>query len=597
MTEPGGVPPPFTMGAEADCERHWSLAEWLMLALVLAPFVVGFFAVVFGVGSDYHALADNAINELRVRDIGHYSVLLGPFSRDGWSHPGPAMYYALVLPYRLLGSNSSSMLAGTLVINGIASGSSVVVARRIGGRPAMAVFAFSISIVVANLGAGLVRDPWNPYLTVLPFALLFAAAWGLAIGRTWYLPLVAFVATFEVQTHIGYLPIAGAIVAWSLVGWIATWNRCRSQADPASDRRVTPLLLPTLATIVLLGVMWAPPIVDQIGGSGNLDTARAYFTRDTPTRGLRAGYRAVAEAYTVTPDWLLGAAPPGEFSGEPLSVLHPQWPLLAAIFLAIAALSWKRQSRAIRQLAIGLTVAAAISVAALARTPGLIYDYRLRWLWLLGALTFATTVWMAVRAWIHARRAIAVVAACVGAILLVTGSAGVVSATSTDVPDATYVARMATLSRQTLAQVRPGPGTVVVRPASFLGYLYLSGLVLQLEEAGVRVRVDDNPVDRLSFGAHRVHGGEPVRSVLSIAVDESVDRVGALPGQREIAYWGAESRTRRTADAKLLARLYIRARSGDRSKSLQDQINRVVARRAAIAVFESRSPSSTAKAG
>ncbi len=590
MTETRSAAALAPMTAPAESDPGWGPAEWFMIGVVLAPFVVGFFAVVFGVGSGFHALADNAINELRVRDIGHYSVLIGPFSRNSWSHPGPAMYYALALPYRLLGRDSSAMLAGALMINGATSVGAVVVARRVGGRAAMAVFAFSISIVVANLGAELVRNPWNPYLTVLPFALMFAAAWGLAIGRTWYLPLVAFVATFEVQTHIGYLPIAGAIALWSLVAWALARRRDRLGADPARGRNA-PILGPLLATVVVLGVMWAPPVIDQISGAGNLDNARAFFTRDTPTRGLDAGYRVVAEAYTVTPDWVLGADAPGQFSGEPLSVLHPQWPFLAAIFLGALTLTWRRQSRAVRQLAIGLSVAAVISVIALARTPGPIYDYRLRWLWLLGALTLATTVWMAARAWIHARRAITVLVACVGAVLLVTGAASVVAATSTGVPDATYVRRMDTISREVLARVRPAPGTVIVRPASFPGYFYVSGLVLRLEDSGVRVRVDDNPVDRLSFGAHRVYRGGPLRSVLSIAVDESVDRLRAQPDQREIAYWGAESRARRAADASLLARLYVRAQSGDRSPSLQRRINQVITRRAAVAVFESRPPS------
>ena len=202
----------------ADQHRRWTTTDWLVLALLVVPFVVGMVAVLVGVGPDFHGFGDNALNEMRIRDLGTHSVLLGPYSRDAWNHPGPAMFYALFLPYRLLGSHSSGLLVGALLINGVSVAGTFSIARRLGGRTLALLIALALSVLMLNLGAEFLRNPWNPDVTVLPFALLFIASWGLAVGRVWLLPIVALVASFCVQTHIGYLLPAAVLVAWGCVG-------------------------------------------------------------------------------------------------------------------------------------------------------------------------------------------------------------------------------------------------------------------------------------------------------------------------------------------------------------------------------------------
>ena len=75
------------------------------------------------VGDDYLPSADQAWIELQIRDIGRRSVLLGPYSRFGWFHPGPILYYLLWLPYRITGSTGASLAFAALTLN-------AVVARR-----------------------------------------------------------------------------------------------------------------------------------------------------------------------------------------------------------------------------------------------------------------------------------------------------------------------------------------------------------------------------------------------------------------------------------------------------------------------------------
>ncbi|MFI5372597.1 MAG: hypothetical protein ACHQ52_13660, partial [Candidatus Eisenbacteria bacterium] len=111
--------------------KQWAVPAAIGLALV--PFVASAIALVAGVGGDYHPQADQALIEMQIRDIGHLPVLLGPYSRFGWFHPGPALFYVLWLPYRLTGSSSASIQFAALVVNGAAVVGIALVARRRGG--------------------------------------------------------------------------------------------------------------------------------------------------------------------------------------------------------------------------------------------------------------------------------------------------------------------------------------------------------------------------------------------------------------------------------------------------------------------------------
>jgi len=75
--------------------------EHLIVAFVAAPFLVAAVAIAIGPHAGSEFVGDNALSQLRIADVGHHAVLLGPYARDGWSHPGPAMYFLLALPYQL----------------------------------------------------------------------------------------------------------------------------------------------------------------------------------------------------------------------------------------------------------------------------------------------------------------------------------------------------------------------------------------------------------------------------------------------------------------------------------------------------------------
>jgi hypothetical protein len=221
----------------ATRRRAWRIAEapwlwWAALAVAALPFVASAVAVFLGVGGDYHPGGDVASTELRIRDVGHHAVLVGPFSRDGWHHPGPALYYVLALPYRLLGSSPSALAAGTLAVNALSVVGMAAVAKRRGGTPLLLCTLLACALMVRALGFGFLAMAWNPWITVLPYGLLVMLTWSMVCGDRWALPLAALVATFVVQTHVGYvvmaLPLVGFGSVWLLVGTLREARAARA---------------------------------------------------------------------------------------------------------------------------------------------------------------------------------------------------------------------------------------------------------------------------------------------------------------------------------------------------------------------------------
>src|SRR6478735_9221392 len=143
---------PDGVDAHVPVDR-WRRAYPLALALVLLPFAVAIVATLLDGG--HTAFADRALMELRIRDVGFHPVTIGLYSRDGWAHPGPFVYYLLAVPYRLLGADMNALMVGSLVINAAALAAMGVVAKRVGGLGAALVVLVAGSAVARALGMGL----------------------------------------------------------------------------------------------------------------------------------------------------------------------------------------------------------------------------------------------------------------------------------------------------------------------------------------------------------------------------------------------------------------------------------------------------------
>jgi hypothetical protein len=528
------------------------------VTVALLPFIVSAVALIVDVGSDYYPAGDVAGTELRTRDVGRHPVQLGLFSRDGWNHPGPLSFYLLAVPYRLAGSRSIGLNLGALLLNGAAIAGVVAIAKRRGGLPLMLLTLLGCGLVVHSLGPEFVREPWNVSMTVLPFGLLIFLAWEMTCGATWALPVAAFVASFCVQTHVGYALLAGPLC---LVGTLCLFAR-------RGDRSA--VLRAALIAAGVLAVLWLPPVVQQLLSvdDGNLGKILSYFRNDSDkaVHTLTEGWRVMSNQFGLRPEWITGHRQLTPIGFEPTSLHSPAVPVLLVPFSAASLWLWRRREGDATRLAATVWLVLSLGVVWVARTLGRVYGYRLGWTWLVTMMASVVTLWAAWKflephAKPMARRALGVVCALgVGVVTLV----NCVDAARWGVPMPLQSPQVGALARQLGASLPAGDGDIVGR-CSGDGCIYMSGLMLWLERHGYPARVDSATGLIGSDAPHRVHRRGRIRAVLDIEVSRPFGKFEAAsdrPGRTMIAYVGTLPRNERARLIKRMSAIQAQQRAG-----------------------------------
>jgi hypothetical protein len=185
----------------------------------------------------------------------------------------------------------------------------------------------------------------------------------------------------------------------------------------------------------------------------------------------------------------------------------------------------------------------ALGVAAVARTVGLAFDYRLRWTYIpamIGAAVIGWAGWTAAaERWPRAGSRVLTPTAL--AALAVVGGVNVVTAATAGTPQNDDSAAMASLTDQVLDNLPETDGTVLVTDSYYAGAWHARGLVLQLERHGIDVGVEAARANE--YGRHRVVGSRAeVGTALVVTRDEYVDEIAARPGMRMIAEWYSRPR-------------------------------------------------------
>jgi hypothetical protein len=482
--------------------RRWVTAG--AVVLVVLPLLVSAISLAVRVGGSYYPWADRALLELRVRDIGSHAELLGPYSRFGWFHPGPLLFYLFAPLYRLTGSNAISMNVAALAVNGACLVGIVLLARRRGGLPLMLVTTLFVEVFLFASGPQFVRDDWNPYVTVLPLLLLVFLAWSMTCGDTWALPIAAGVATFMVQSHVGYAALCAAIVAAGVVGLVLS--------RPASWR------FPVLWTGGLVAVFWTPIVVEQFSGDpGNLDKLYRFFRAAGQGEPPARAWKVITMQLGSWPDWIFGEVPFRQFVDRLDS--RAAFPFLLVALLAAMWFAWRRASGAFGLDCI-VVVAIVAGTFAITRIVGGLYPYLVRWTWVVGMLVALATVWSLLSAlrrippWVTPLLA-------AGAVVLVI--LNTVDAAGAGNPNREFSALIGPVSRAVRAEVRPGAGVVALRgPVETLPVGTGAGIANELERHGIDVRVPRTLA--YVYGKYRVIGDERVRLTVLVSDRERPPR-------------------------------------------------------------------------
>jgi hypothetical protein len=351
-----------------------------LVGITLVPLVVAFVALFTPKRGRILPWGDTALLELSVRDVGSHVLLLGPYSRYRWHHPGPLLFDWLAVPYRLLGSNARALNQGSLLTAAIAIGVVAWVVHRRGGTALVAWSMVVAGLLIWAVGPDVVRSPWNPWITVLPLLAVIALAWNATAGDLWSYPLAVAGGSFVVQSHVGYSAVALAILGGA--GVIVLVTAIRKQVP------WKPVIVAGLVSVGVLLVLWAPPVYQQVRDEpGNLSELRQFFSDAKADHDLDDGVRVTVEELGVVPAQIVGLDTAASQTDRPSSMAGVI--TLVALAAAVGVAAWRRCRAALLLAAlVGLSILAAIW--SVSRVIGPIENYLVLWVAVTGGATWIT---------------------------------------------------------------------------------------------------------------------------------------------------------------------------------------------------------------
>lgn len=537
--------------------RLWARPSAVALVALLAPFFV--LAVRALLDDAPSPSGDVALIEVRVGDVGGARTpLLGSYGRFGFNHPGPLLFYALAVPYRLLGSRYAGMELGALVLGGLSVAAIARVASRRGGRTGLLWTLVVLGVFLRGVGPGWLLDPWEPHVLPLVGAASILLAFDAVAGRASALPFAAAAGSLLAQSWATLLPLAVGMGGWAAVGLIVRAGR--------GDRARREVFRAFVVTAVVVAVVWAPPVLQELTRErGNLSAMVDALDAPEPPLGFVDGWRAVSTELGHRASWLGypqaldGLSPTLDLDTAPAVPVG-----LVALLVGLGA-AWRRRTTSTAWL-LGATALVAVGAAtfALARLLGPIYVWIPQWLRVVGMTTWLAAGWCGfaglpddVRG--RVRVVLEPVLAAVAVVLL---AWTVVDAVTFDrVADPLGETARRLVARADLDDVSPdGPvlaaSTADANLALGGGDVAVEVLVLALEARGFETAVAPNLAHQ--FGPERARPGRAVAELRLVRADEAMPAGFEVVGESDPL--SSAQRDRRTA---LLASAGLPATASD----------------------------------
>jgi hypothetical protein len=548
--------------------------------------VAGLFAVPLGVAlvalrsPRWYPLLDLAQTEMRVRDVsgGHLPLIglpgrIGPFGDQG-SHPGPLSFWALWPFYELFGASAWALEAACSVLQLLAVGTSLWIARRRGGTTLLLVVAAALAVLCRAYGPTLLAQPWNPYLPVLFWAVFLLAVWSVLCDDLAMMPVAVVAGSFCAQTHVSYLGLVGGLSVLVVVVVVlrgrAVWK------DPERRRR---LLRWSGASALTAAALWFAPVYEELTvRNGNLSKIYDTFSNpDEAAIGSSRGLRLLL--VRLNP---LGVLDRDLFAADDGRVAVVLGLLLLVAWGVGVAVAWRLRHRPLLRLDAVLAVGLLLGLASTSRIFGYLWYYLSLWAWGIGVLMVVATCWAAVAAarasgrWSGPALRAAVRTVSV-AVLLVALASLAVDATSAENFSDELSRRMNELAPPTVAALSSGsvPGggregrylVTWVDPIAVGSQGY--GLLIELERDGFHVGA--LPPHRPGVRPHRVLTPDEATAEVHLAVGRDVEIWRARRDAVEVAFLEPRS----PAQRREYGRLRREVIDGLRRAGEDDMVSRV----------------------
>jgi len=489
-------------------------------------------------GRDYLPVGDYAVIDSRVRDVFSADTpLLGMYSRFGWYHPGPAMFWA-VAPFSLLAGGAAW---GTLVGAAVVQAGAIVWSARVAWTRGKLLLVLAVLAVQALSYIGIdeflpLQRPWNPFVAFPLLPLFVLLVWTASLGDIRQIPWVLLVGSFLVQTHVGYAGLVGVGVLWMLFFLI----RQRKDPEVAGKWR-----RPAVVSAVVLAVMWILPFLEllQHRRNGNLLRLFKFFVLGRssasrlnpnfrePTVGFPLGPEIFAAEFRFLPPWLGGPSlfdPRSPNLAEPVSALYLLVPLLLVIIgLWVSA---RAGNRAALHSVVLTGLLAVVGILSLTRVRGEATDFVFYWRISLSVLLVIASlgaILTSVPLWKH--RAVRIATAVVLALAIAIPSVAIANKVTKGDPE---LRPPGAVVRSLVAQLddesKQGSAMLLSENVQVS-----SGIFDEFNRRGRNVYVSKYFADRYFEGEHAAP--PTVDEDWYVVEGPSVSRLAAEPGARELA--------------------------------------------------------------
>jgi hypothetical protein len=349
-----------------------------MLCLVAAlPFIPrGWLFLQEGVPEGLFS-GETAALELRVLHAERGVQASGPYAEEGWSHPGPAYFYLALPVYEALGRRGPSLNVFAFLANFAAFVAIVLTARRLRGSLFAIAVAALLSVYAVVGVPALLTDQRNALLPILPFVLTAILTARVAAGATGSWPVLVFIASAVVQTHVAYTLPVGALLVTAF----------------AAGRRLSTSRTTLIATAIVVALCWALPLYDAIAGDGNLPRLVAAVSTGAPAQqSWGDAIRVTAEQLSILPLALLQTLRLDVDTAAGLRLMLAATQALGAA--ALFVYGRRRADRVLTQLAAITLMLMAVALVAARADFGWASNPAFAWISAIGVLA-----WTTVAAW------------------------------------------------------------------------------------------------------------------------------------------------------------------------------------------------------
>lgn len=269
-----------------------TVCAWVALGVLLSPLMLICSRVVLSGTPDLAVEGDLAMLDISTRNLAEGRSLLGPYSRFGFNHPGPA-YLFLRMPLFLItgGSGSAPYITVPLIIAVCLAVAFILVGRFCGATVSIVFCVLMLLYLMRTSPVVWLRD-WNPFMIIFPFLLFVLACAAVASGRTIWFPAAVICGSLVAQTHLGGLPVVLALLLCILPVSVL-FARVRPWRGIRVGR-------PIVAGLILGVALWLPVIVQELApGEGNMTRILRFMAENPSGVGLKTALREWSGSLTA----------------------------------------------------------------------------------------------------------------------------------------------------------------------------------------------------------------------------------------------------------------------------------------------------------